>query len=107
MGEETWIEEQKKNPLFKGSGSGGDAARMLELSPTNRNISARQGRKLAGARYINGLLGITALEDLCLLIEQTQLCVDARSRADYMKVAIEQWQGKLSSNKKFTLENLV
>jgi len=107
MSEETWIEEQKKNPLFRGSGIGSDANKMLELSPTNRVISSNQGRKLTGARYINNLLGITAIGDLCDLVEEAQICIDARSRQDFMKVAIEQWQGKLQANKKFTLENLV
>lgn len=107
MSEESWIEEQKKNPLFRGSGLGSDANKMLELSPTNRVISAKQGRKFSGARYINDLLGITAITDLCDLLEQAQMCVDSRSRQDFMKVAIDQWQGKVASNKKFSLENLV
>ena len=107
MSEETWIEQQKKNPLFMGSSLGSDANKMLEISPTNRVISGAQGRKLTGARYINQLLGITAIGDLCDLVEQAQLCVDARSRQDFMKVAIEQWQGKVQSNKKLSLENLV
>lgn len=107
MSEKTWIEEQKSNRMFRGSGQGGDAIKMLEISPTNRIISGGQGRKLTGARYINQFLGITAIGDLCNLIEETQLCVDGRSRQEYMKVAIEQWQGKIASNKKLSLENLV
>ena len=107
MSDKTWIQEQKDNRLFRGSGQGGDAIKMLEISPTNRNISAVQGRKLTAARYINDLLGITAIDDLCDLVEEAQLCVDAESRQNFMKVAIEQWQGKMSNTKsKLTLENL-
>lgn len=106
MADKTWIQEQKENKLFRGGGHGGDAARMLEISPTNRNISSVQGRKLTAARYINDMLGINAYGDLCDLVEKAQLCVDAKSRQDYMKVAIEQWQGKIAAGRKFSVESL-
>lgn len=107
MSEKTWIQEQKDNRLFRGSGQGGDAVKMLDISPTNRRISAVQGRKLTAARYINDLLGISAISELCDMIEQAQLCVDGQSRADFMKVAIEQWQGKIAAGRKFSVESLV
>lgn len=102
-----WIDEQKKNKLFRGGGSGGDAARMLEISPTNRDLSAEQARELTAARYINDLLCINALADLCDMIEAAQLCVDGKSRENFMKVAIEQWQGKVAAGRKFSVESLV
>jgi len=107
MSEKTWIQEQKENRLFRGSGKGGDAIKMLEISPTNRIISPVQGRKLTAARYINKLLGITCINELCDLVEAAQLCVDAKSRSDFMKVAIEQWQGKVAAGRKFSVESLV
>lgn len=107
MSEKTWIQEQKENKLFRGSGHGSDASRMLEISPTNRILSASQGRKFTSARYLNDLLGITAIADLCDMLETAQLCVDAESRQNYMKVAIEQWQGKVAAGRKFSVESLV
>lgn len=93
----TWIEEQKKNRLFRGSGHGSDAAKMLEISQTNRIINTAQARKLIAARYLSKTLKIKSIDYLCDLVEAAQLCVDAQSRQDFMKVAIEQWQGKLAS----------
>lgn len=107
MSEKTWIEEQKENRLFRGGGHGSDANRMLEHGPINRMLSATQARKISSARYIGELLGIRSLGHLCDLIEQAQMCVDSQTRRDFMKVAIEQWQGKVSAGKKFTIENLV
>lgn len=107
MADKTWIEEQKANRLFRGGGRGGDAQKMLEHSPTNKYVSQGQGRKTTSARYIGEAMGIFSIGHLCDMIEQTQLCVDGRSRDNFMKVAIEQWQGKLSHNRKITLENLV
>lgn len=96
----TWIEDQKKNRLFRGGGSGSDAHAMLEISKTNRIISADQARKFTAARFLSSMLGTTVISDLVDMLECAQLCVDAKSRADYMKVAIEQWQGKLASAKR-------
>jgi len=102
-----WIEEQKKNVLFRQKASGGDASRMLEISPTNRYINSSQAKRLTSARYIGELLGVKCYNELADLVEKAELCVDGRSRADYMKVAIEQWQGKISSLKsKINLEAL-
>ena len=105
--DKTWIEEQKQNRLFRGGGHGGDAQRMLEHGPINRMLSTTQARKIPSARYIGELLGISTIGHFCDMIEQAQMCVDSKSRADYMKVAIEQWQGKIQAGKKFTVESLV
>lgn len=107
MSEERWIDEQKKNRLFRGSGQGGDAIKMLEISPTNRILSPTQAKKLTAARFINDVLGITCISKLCDMVEAAQLCTDEKSRVEFMKVAIEQWQGKVAAaGKKITLENL-
>lgn len=106
MSEKRWIDEQKENRLFMGSGQGGDAAKMLEISPTNRILSPKQARKVTAARYINDLLGITCISKLCDMVEAAQLCTDEKSRVEFMKVAIEQWQGKIANAKRITLENI-
>lgn len=107
MSDKTWIEEQKANRLFRGGGNGGDAHRMLEHSETNRILNKSQAKKFTSARMIGDVLGIDALDKFCTMLEKSQMCVGAETRQNFMKVAIEQWQGKLSHNKKITLENLV
>jgi hypothetical protein len=99
MSDKTWIEEQKENPLFRGIGHGGDAQRMLEKSDTNRYVNKRMAKMIIAARYLGGLLGVSCYDDLADMVESGQLCVDGRSRADFMKVAIEQWQGKINAAK--------
>lgn len=99
MSEKTWIEEQKSNPLLRGGSHGGDAQRMLEKSINNRYISARMARMIIAARFLGTMLGVDCYGELCDMVESGQLCVDGRSRSDFMKVAIEQWQGKLSAAK--------
>ena len=102
-----WIEDQKKNQLLRGHGQGTDASRMLEISNTNRYVNSVQAKKLTSVRFLGKLLGIQCYDELADLVESAELCVDGRSRADFMKVAIEQWQGKLNSMKsKFNLEAL-
>lgn len=107
MSENKWIEEQKQNKLFSGGGQGSDAKVLLEHSMTNRVISVRQARKFTSARYLGKILGVSCYSELCDMLEQAQMCVDSQSRLDYMKVAIEQWQGKLSNLKKITMENII
>lgn len=106
MSEKTWIQEQKENRLFRGSGRGGDASKMLDISPTNRIINADQGRKLTACRFLTSLLEVKCINELADLVEHAQLCVDGKSREQFMKVAIEQWQGKLAAGRKFTIESL-
>lgn len=107
MAEQNWIEEQKKMRLFAGASSSSDALRMLEKSETNRYISSRQAQKLITARYLGKIYGVTCYDELCDMVESAELCVDGRSRDNYMKVAIEQWQGKLAALKsKISLEHL-
>lgn len=104
----TWIEEQKANRLFRGGGQNSDALKMLEHGPTNRYLSTVQGRKITSARIIGEIMGITCIGHLCDMIEKAQMCVDGRSRADFMKVAIEQWQGKIASKQhKFSVSDMV
>lgn len=107
MSEATWIEQQKQNRLFRSGGQHSDAARMLEHSPTNRVLSVRQARIIPATRYIGQLMDIKCLGELCDMIEMAQMCVDAGSRKDFMKVAIEQWQGKVAAGRKFSVESLV
>ena len=103
----TWIQEQRDNRLFRGGGKGSDASRLLEWSKTNRILGVNQARKITSARYINDMLGITAISEFCDMIEQAQLCVDGQSRTQFMKVAIEQWQGKVQAGRKFSIESMV
>lgn len=106
--EQTWIEEQKKNRLFRGGGTSGDAYEMLKHSPTNRYLGKTQAKRITAARFIGIAYGIPALVVLADMVEQAQMCVDGQSRRDYMKVAIEQWQGKIAATKaRAVVENLV
>lgn len=106
MGE--WIEEQKKNRLFRGVGTSGDAHEMLKHNPTNRILNVNGAKKIVSARYLGIIMKVRCIGELCDMIEQAQMCVDAQTRRDFMKVAIEQWQGKLASaQKKFSIDNLV
>lgn len=106
MGEETWIEQQKKNKLFRGSGKGNDADRMLEISDTNRITNRNQAQAIIAGRTMDIILGFNCLDELCDMVELAQLVMDAQSRKDFMRVAIEQWQGKIQASKK-TLEALL
>jgi len=99
MSDRTWIEEQKENRLFRGVGGGGDAQKMIEKTPTNRYVSKRMGQQIVAAKFLGKLLNVSCYDELCDLVEAAQLCVDGRSREDFMKVAIEQWQGKIASMK--------
>lgn len=96
----TWIEEQKaQQSLFRGPGHYGDADKLLEKSPANRFITVTQGKLIITARVLGQNLGINCLGELADAVEYAQLCVDKDSRKDFMKVAIEQWQGKLANAK--------
>ena len=101
MSEKTWIEEAEDNHMFMGGEASGDAARMLEISPTNRDISAGQNillivnRGLASVNHDSGYM-----LQLCSDVELAQLVTDGQSRKDFMRVAIEQWQGKLANSGK-------
>lgn len=95
----TWIEEQKANRMFRHSGRGNDADRMLEHGDTNKITNRHQAQCVVAGRVMNDVLGITCLAELCDMVEKAQMVIDAQSRKDFMKVAIEQWQGKLQASK--------
>lgn len=107
MSEQDWIAEQKKNKLFRGGGRGNDADRMLEIGGINKSSDKNQTMKIIAARTINATLGITCISELCDMVETAQLIQDGRARADFMKVAIEQWQGKLMAAKNKAFEALL
>lgn len=108
MSEKTFIEEQRaQRGMFRGHGHGNDADRLLEISPTNRNINAFQGKALITVRLLGEVLGSDFLKtELPGAVELAQLCINKDSRVDFMKVAIEQWQGKLANVKQKTVEAL-
>lgn len=106
MSEQTWIEEQKKNRLFRGSSKGNDADRMLDFGDINKISDRDQAMKIIAARMINDTLGLTCISDLADCVEKAQSIQDGRARNDFMKVAIEQWQGKISAAKNRVLEAL-
>lgn len=100
MTKQSWIDEQKEiDGFFSGSGQTSDADKLLEKSPANRNLDKRQGKLTIAARLMGRNLGITCLDELCDDVEFAQLVIEKDSRKDFMKVAIEQWQGKLQSAK--------
>ena len=95
--EDNWIDEQKKNRQFRGGGKGNDADRMLEYSETNRWLKGNQGQMIISIRMMANTLNAPCLFELCDMVEKAQLCADAESRKNFMKVAIEQWQAKLAA----------
>lgn len=108
MSEKTWIEEQKAlRGIFRGGGRGNDADRMLEKSPANRSLTARQNKLIITCRTLDVVMGTTCMSELCDYVEYAQLVTDAQSRKDFMRVAIEQWQAKLATAKKKAVENLL
>lgn len=104
MSEKTWIEEQKANRLFRGSGGGNDADRMLEFGYINKASDRDQSMKVITARILNITLGIACLGELADEVEKAQMIQDATARQDFMKVAIEQWQGKIAAAKNKFIE---
>lgn len=104
-----WIEEQKKNRLFRGGlNTGNDADKMLRWGDTNRDLSVEQARKFTATRAMGIYFCLPSVTGLVDMFEKAQLCVNAKSREDFKQVAIEQWQGKLDKLKgKITLENVV
>lgn len=106
MPEERWIDEQKKNRLFRGPVHSSDADRMLEISLVNKDTNRDQAMKIIVARFLGKNLGITCLDELSDAVEVAQLIVDRQSRQEFMKVAIDQWQGKVNANKNKAAEAL-
>jgi len=95
-----WIEEQKEiDGFFSGRGRTSDADKLLEKSPGNRNIDKRQGKLFILGRSMGESLGISCLAELCDDAEYAQMCIEKDSRKDFMKVAIEQFYGKLQASK--------
>lgn len=111
MNREKWIEEQENDELFRPVGTGTDADHLLEKSPTNRDITQEQGKLLVVARmfdislFPDGKSGIYTR--LCDMVETTQMSIDNQARRDFMKVVIEQWQGKLANMKRSAIESLL
>lgn len=100
MSKQSWIDEQKEiDGMFSGHGRTSDADKLLEKGLANRNLGVRQAKILMAGRLMGENLGIRCLGELCDQAEYAQLCIDKDSRKDFMKVAIEQWRGKIESGK--------
>ncbi len=96
---ENWIAEQEQALMFDRSDGGGDPIKLLEKYDTNRDIlDGKQGKLLTIARVLSSL-GYSYLEDLADEVEKTQMSINNQARRDFMKVAIEQWQGKIQTAK--------
>lgn len=96
-----WIAEREDVWLFKrGEGGKTDAQALLEHSKTNRDISTEQGQLFSISRFFGRVHKISFYTDAPDELEMVQQNVDDTGRHDYMKVAIEQWQGKLANAKK-------
>lgn len=115
MGEENWIETAEKITLFRNQGRGAEPARLLEISPTNRIlVDTDQAVLLLINRTVSSrvrsyypdnkskYLYTTQIPDN---VEEHQLTMDGKSREQFMKVAIAQYQGK-NDKVKNELENL-
>jgi hypothetical protein len=107
MDKAEWIKTQEEHHLFSHDGDSSDADALLEHGITNRDIATpHQGRLLNVARIMSSATGVRFYSDLADAVERCQMNVDNQARRDYMKVAIEQWQGKLANAKK-SVEALV
>lgn len=106
MSEETWIDEAEKDELLRVGESSNDPMQLLKIWATNRDVFADQGRLLIACRLQRDASGFDIYGLLADRVEETQLVVDAQSRKDFMKVAIEQWQGKLANLKARILNNM-
>lgn len=97
---ETWIDTAEKIALFRNQGKGGDAARLLEISPTNRTIAGRKQAVLLAtlrfsASYYKTLYPAVKtsyvwIDDLCDIIESYQLTINGEqnSRRQAIKVMV-------------------
>ena len=96
-----WITAREEARMFQpGAGTPPESSALLEHSPTNRDITSEQGQLFSISRYFGKAFGLNFYKDFPDELEQVQASVDDKARHDYMKVAIEQWQGKLASAKK-------
>jgi hypothetical protein len=97
---ENWIAEREEIALFRPDiGDASDAKALLEHSPTNRDITVKQSKLFTISRQLFISTGIELYNILPIELEKVQASVDNNARHDYMKVAIEQWQGKLANAK--------
>jgi hypothetical protein len=113
--EETWIQQAEKIYLFRNTGKGAEAARLLEISSTNRILIDRNQAiilmvgRLQTRRMVNLYKdGKYSHSDSILNdVEEHQLTMDGKSREQFMKVAIAQYQGGNQNKAKAEMENLV
>ena len=104
---QNWIEEREQIALFQpDGGDSSDAQALLEHSPTNRDITVKQGKLFTISRMLAAAADLEIYDTLPAELEQVQASVDDVARHDYMKVAIEQMQGKLANNKAKNVEAL-
>ena len=101
---ENWISERERIALFKPGDDTSDAVKLLEHSKTNRDITQRQGVLFSVSRVLAEATGFDFYNDLPTELEKVQANIDDVARHDYMKVAIDQWQGKMQSAKSKNVE---
>lgn len=94
-----WVEEQEQALQMDRVAGGGEAIKLLEHSPTNRDITEKQGRLFTVSRFLSSATGIDIYKELPEELEKVQQNIDDVARHDYMKVSIEQWQGKTQVSK--------
>ena len=126
---EKWKQEQENDMMFRAFGNTTEAMKLLEKSPTNRDITEEQGALLAIGRQWDAVffrkypadLAIEGIYDpararaanegmygrLCDETELAQMSAGNQARKDYMKFGIEQWQGKLANMKRRAIEDIV
>jgi hypothetical protein len=117
MSEETWIQQQEKNILFRNQSRGADANRLLEIGRVNRTIIDRdQAILLMVGRVISRRMKSLYtdknkyqwIDDICDLVESHQQTMsgETNSRIQFMKVAIAQFAAKLSDMAKSGGDNV-
>lgn len=114
MGQETWIEKAEQFSLFSNSGKGAEAARLLEISNTNRLIvDEDQAVILQLCRFIGGRLDSLYNDkrydwwnESLVRVEEHQATMDGYTREQYIKVAIEQGRAANAMKNKSDMEIL-
>ena len=116
MGQESWVQTAEKIILFRNQNRGGDAARLLEISPTNRNLIDREQAVIFSvlrftASYTKSLYPENKqkwawLDNLVDMLEEHQLTIEKDSRLDFMKTVIAQ-ASMLANRIKNEAENLI
>ena len=107
---QSWVDDAEKYALFLNENGGGEAGKLLEISPTNRTIVGRKQAVILAtlrfaAQYYTGIYpdkknSYQWLNSIADIVEEYQLTIDGEqnSRRQFMKVAIANIAGMFKGN---------